>query len=397
MFRDVRWLATSLVASGLAGSTVWQVPLHAQDAAAKPAQPAVKVADEPATVKADFTVPEGAPEDLLEFIEEIQNRQPEFTSREEALAYITKSQQAVIQAAEKILQTKDADEDVASEAFEHLLQGHDLLMRIGLPGASKAAMASLDRLSKHPIKDVAAVATEQRPFFEIRGAYELPVEQQKALGDRFLKEIADTKYSRPSLQKAFTLAEVLEEQDDTKLAASYYQQLSEVLKKSDRAEFREQAEKLVGVARRLNLPGNKLEVKGTQLDGKPFNWEAYRGKVVLVDFWATWCGPCIAELPNVKRHYEEYHDKGFDVVAISLDDSKATLESFLAKQKTPWVQLFETDKDKQGWNHPLVSYYGIMGIPTAILVDKEGKVVSMSARGEELATELEKLLGPAGK
>src|SRR5690606_1724849 len=77
---------------------------------------------------------------------------------------------------------------------------------------------------------------------------------------------------------------------------------------------------LEGIARRMALPGNPIQVTGTLLDGSPFNWDAYRGKVVLVDFWATWCGPCRAEVPNVIKMYQAYHDKGFDVVGISLDE-----------------------------------------------------------------------------
>ena len=77
------------------------------------------------------------------------------------------------------------------------------------------------------------------------------------------------------------------------------------------------------------------------LDGKPLSVANYKGKVVLVDFWATWCGPCVAELPNVLQTYEKYHPKGFEIVGISLDSDKARLTSFLAQRKMTWRQYFD--------------------------------------------------------
>jgi len=116
---------------------------------------------------------------------------------------------------------------------------------------------------------------------------------------------------------------------------------------------------------------------------------------VLVDFWATWCPPCLKELPNLRQTYKTYHPRGFDVVGISLDHARAPLMRFLDQQKLPWVCLYDEGPEKGV--HPLATYYGIRSIPTAILVDREGRVVSLNARGPELRRLLEKYLGPAEK
>jgi len=123
--------------------------------------------------------------------------------------------------------------------------------------------------------------------------------------------------------------------------------------------------------------------------------EASRETPILVDFWATWCGPCVQELPNVQKQYTKYHAKGFEVVGVSLDEDRAMLEKFVADNKLPWPILFEKSEG-EGWKHPLATYYGISGIPTVILIGRDGKVVSLDARGEKLGEQLDKLIGEGG-
>ncbi len=124
------------------------------------------------------------------------------------------------------------------------------------------------------------------------------------------------------------------------------------------------------------------------LDGNPLSVAGYKGKVVLIDFWATWCGPCISELPNVLATYEEYHDKGFDILGISLDNEEEALKSFIEKRKMPWKQFF----DGKGWGNKLAGQYGIRSIPATFLVGKDGKIVAKNLRGPALKAEVAKLL-----
>ena len=115
----------------------------------------------------------------------------------------------------------------------------------------------------------------------------------------------------------------------------------------------------------------------------------------LLNLWASWCGPCRAEIPNMKAQLEAYGDRGFTIVGVNLDNSMQDYQRIVQQEELSWVNLMSLKEEERGWNHPLAVHYGISGIPTAILVDKEGKVVSMTARGGELNRLLALLLGEA--
>jgi len=120
------------------------------------------------------------------------------------------------------------------------------------------------------------------------------------------------------------------------------------------------------------------------LTGKPLSIANYKGKVVLIDFWATWCGPCVKDLPSVLEVYHKYHDKGFEIVGISLDrqQDKAKLENFIKEKNMPWPQFY----DGQYWNNKLSTKYGVNSIPATYLLDGEGKIIGKGdeIRGERL-------------
>ncbi|ACB75378.1 TlpA family protein disulfide reductase [Opitutus terrae] len=125
------------------------------------------------------------------------------------------------------------------------------------------------------------------------------------------------------------------------------------------------------------------------LNGAPLSISGLKGKVVLVDFWATWCGPCVAELPNVLAAYGKYHDKGFEIVGISLDRSEDALKKFIAEKQMTWPQYF----DGKAWDSKLGRQYGITSIPATFLLDRDGKIIARDLRGKELEAELAKALG----
>ena len=148
--------------------------------------------------------------------------------------------------------------------------------------------------------------------------------------------------------------------------------------------------------RAYTMTNSRIRVRGLpefaaeDLDGKAWSPESMKGRVVLVDFWATWCGPCIAEMPNLKEIYAAHHDKGFEILGISADDiEEAEFKEWLVEKEVPWPQVFTGE----GWKSEMLELFEIKGIPTAILVDKNGDIVGVDLRGEELKAKVESLLG----
>jgi thiol-disulfide isomerase/thioredoxin len=133
---------------------------------------------------------------------------------------------------------------------------------------------------------------------------------------------------------------------------------------------------LYGLLTSKPAPGEPIDLTFTATDGSPVNVASLRGKVVLLDFWATWCPPCREEVPNVVAAYNKYHAQGFEVVGISLDQSRDSLDQFTAGNGMVWPQYF----DGQGWGNSLAERFGIHSIPQMWLLDKQGRVVTKDGR-----------------
>jgi len=126
------------------------------------------------------------------------------------------------------------------------------------------------------------------------------------------------------------------------------------------------------------------------VDGEELSPESFKGKVLLLDFWATWCGPCIAELPNVQKAYEMFHEKGLEIISISLDraEDEAKYKTFIKEKNMPWHHIY----DGNYWDAKLARRYGVRAIPTMYVVGRDGKITAASPRGEGLLKAIEEAL-----
>ena len=135
--------------------------------------------------------------------------------------------------------------------------------------------------------------------------------------------------------------------------------------------------------RALNLAEGQPPLDLSQfkdIDGKPIKMEDYKGKVLLIDFWATWCGPCMHELPNVLEAYKKYHDKGFEILGISFDTDREKFEKVIKEKGMTWRHYF----DGKGWGNEIGALYNVRAIPHTILVGRDGKIAAINIRGERL-------------
>jgi peroxiredoxin len=123
------------------------------------------------------------------------------------------------------------------------------------------------------------------------------------------------------------------------------------------------------------------------IQGQPVRLGAYRGKYVLLDFWATWCGPCVAELPRLQAASQTYHEAGFEIIGVSLDESKMAVVDFVKARKLPWRQIHNT-----GGTVDLVEAFGVSSIPATYLIDPEGTIIRLDLRGKALDETLKRLI-----
>jgi len=370
----------------------------------------------PAEEPDPFVVPEGTPEQVLEYIEKLGKMRPPARDQRTVITFIRKSSTAMVKAADKVLASAEATKEQKATAAGAKFRGLHQQAQFGAPEALEGFKGMPAQLTELGLVNLARTATgdvlrlemlgairgrpDSRPVAEIIEAIQKhvtehpdaeslgvgasaammlarfgkgdeatalcesliePVKQHlatdpgpngysvafqlvtllnrpgtkdkaEALCDDLLKLIKKHVAAHPDMSSsrlAMQAIMMLDQLGNADEAGALCDEFVEVFSKSDDPDLAKLVKQLTGIGRRVRLLGNTMELKGKTLDGKEFDWSKYRGKIVLVDFWATWCGPCVGEIPNVLKQYKLYHDRGFDVVGISLARSAEALKKFV--------------------------------------------------------------------
>ncbi len=380
-----------------------------QEKTKAPAAPAKSKKDNPAPARApqskglqpiaSFEVPvDAGPDRLMKFVDDLMySKQPDLNSPAEAAAYYDKVTAAVMQASQIVLDTKDVNEKLAEKALRAQFMSLGLKTRLG---DKKAIQQRLDLAQKYradPRKELARISVEERLYANLQRFDKFNAKEQEDLFADALAYIKTTpEFDEQLLKRTYTIGSVFERAKTPGLSARVYEQIAELMLKSGDSDLIKLSKQFQRMANRMRLVGQPFEVEGQLVSQKPIDWASYRGKVVLVYFWATSSVPAVTDLPNLKSLYQGYSSKGFDIIGVSKDTNKAALDNFLAKNQIAWNNLFkfEGDLTDEGEQQPVIEKYGIVAIPYRILVGKDGKVLKLDPSNEELRATLKDLLGP---
>ena len=306
-------------------------------------------------------------------------------TKEQLDAYEKRNGVLAGEAADKVKEfyTRFPSHPRAAEAQRMELQ----LLSVAVELGATNRLAAFEALEEKRLNDPALPADEQ---FNLRAQRILRILMEDKSGDRAAALAKAEKMTR-DLQEAFPkrpehnelLLMVAQEYLETDAIEKARAILEDVVKRAS-GETNELAEAQL---RKLNLLGKPLELAFTDLNGKEQNIKNYAGKVVLVDFWATWCGPCRAAMPELKEVLSKYRAKGFEIIGVSCDNDKDTVNKFIAEEAMPWPQYV----DSLGRENKIAAKFEIGSLPTMWLVDKKGNLRDLNG-GQSLAAKVEKLL-----
>lgn len=327
-------------------------------------------------------------EDLVDFLFSMEDKPRSLQGRAEFV-------EALVDAADRILEDSEA-----RVAFIRIagLQKLDALHRMAVmdePGYEVRLQQAVAQLAQVDDKRVRSEVDFLELEAKVMQVSELDAEPRQKLLEEIKAFFSELEPGKKHLRLASATVAVIngiEDAEAPEQAAGkrekWYGEFGEMFAES-------KDKQLAGYGRQLakspsaapnSVVGQMLELAGETHAGFDFDWQAYRGKVVVIDFWATWCGPCLRELPNVKKTHAELQDQGFEVVGISIDRDLDALSAFLERDPLPWTTL--SGDAAQAKAREL----GVRAIPTMMLIDGEGKIVQVANRIEQLRPQIDQLL-----
>jgi thiol-disulfide isomerase/thioredoxin len=280
----------------------------------------------------------------------------------------------------KNLSMRLLSKDGSDQSLEEIAEYRAAVLRVLGDDTSAAQLVTYDKLNSETIEIIANFIKADEPG-------------QTTIVEQLGKRLESEKPVSPAVCQASELIilQRLASRDD--LSDALYEKVKANATTPELKQFvTRRGNSVASQAVAATVGRQELVLEGKLVDGKPFSSAAYKGKVVIVDFWATWCGPCKAELPRMEALYKQYHDQGLEILGVSNDQSADALKKFVAATPDmPWLSLFDQTAADEGKWHPLTKQFGIQGIPTMYAIDRKGVLRSVTAR-QELETLIPKLL-----
>jgi len=251
-----------------------------------------------------------------------------------------------------------------------------------------------------------SLATDKRPAIAAHVAFhqleqrviasaDLPTDKLQPLLDETFNYLSEHDLDDTHLRLASTVVHAINRYDDEDTRKEQFKRFGKVFSQSESRTLTAYGKKITksatAPANVSQLVGKPLELSGVTDLGGELDWASYRGKVVLVDFWASWCGPCRAQMPKIKAIYEELDRKNFDVVAVNLDRSAEAFEEYSKEHQSPWPNVIGDD------GRAMAEQYGITALPTMMVVDGEGKILAVGHSVQALRAAIDNALKPMEK
>ena len=335
-------------------------------------------------------------EEKLQAINALKRRMPRGRTRDERKEAVLRQQKQILEITDEVLAMEISTEMRRAAQLEKV--GALVMM---VKGEVEGATVELHELSDRMISsgDEQLVAVGRDTLFQLRliGATRGNREDATALPGAVRQYLAGSNSESQKFAAASRAASVLEQVEQYDAALATFDLIQSTFADTQSRQIAFQS-KMMGASAQVRLGwiGKEIDVEGTLLGGGDLDWESYRGKWVLLDFWSTSCRPCIEEIPNIKAMLSAYKDRGFAVLGVNIDDDYNHVAQFSARMQTTWPHILDRVAERAA-KESMSEKVGVVGIPLMILISPDHEVISVSARGERLEALLEKHLGPLGE